>query len=99
MVHGPAAPPPSLFAFPRNARSRSMFFFFRFPPPNRVLTEARMLNILYGAHCTLVYRFEHVHAIDQRGQEYHICHRAQLTTLDVARFKATLAEALSSGLH
>lgn len=73
--------------------------FCPFLHPTHALTEARIQKIFHAARMTLVYRCEHVHAIDQYGQEHHICLREQLTTLDVAGFRAALTQALSFGLH
>ncbi len=62
---------------------------------NRPLAENSMRAIISATHCTLLYRFDHVHVVDQEGNEYHICHTAGLATLSVRQFTAALSKALS----
>ncbi len=63
------------------------------------LTEHHIQAILSAARCTLCYRFHHLHAIDQAGNEYHVCHADSLATWNVRQFRAALIEALSYHLH
>lgn len=63
------------------------------------LTEPLMQASLRPVRCTLVYRFDHVHVVDQWGCEYHICHVEDLATLDARQFAALLQEALSYRLE
>ncbi len=72
-----------------------MFFLNPFPSANQPLTEARIQAMLQAARCTLLYRFDHVHVIDQTGGESHVCRREDLPTLDVQGFKNALTEALA----
>lgn len=72
-----------------------MCFLFSFPQPGQPLTEARMQAVLHAAHCTLLYRFDHVHVIDQLGWESHVCRREELTTMDVQGFRHALTETLT----
>lgn len=59
------------------------------------LTNSTMQDLLRAAHCTLLYRFDHVHVVDQGGNEYHICRAEHLAALDTVQFAAALQEALS----
>ncbi len=70
-------------------------FLFPFPGASHPLTEARMQAILQAAHCILLYRFDHLHVIDQTGCESHVCRREELITLDAQEFSNALIEALA----
>jgi hypothetical protein len=54
-----------------------------FPQPSPPLTEAHIQAVLQAAHCALLYRFDHVHVIDQMGWESHVCRREELPTMNV----------------
>ena len=60
------------------------------------VTEAHMRVLLRRAHCRLLCRFDHVHAIDEIGNELHLCRVEQLALLRAEQFKRTLDEALAS---
>ena len=66
---------------------------------SRPLTESQMQKALCAANCRLLYRFDHVHAVDAAGKEYHVCHMQHLATLTTRQFTAALTEALSMRLQ
>ena len=76
-----------------------MCVLFAFPQPGQPLTEAQMQAVLHAAHCTLLYRFHHVHIIDQMGWESHVCRREELSTMDVQAFRQALTETLVCRFH
>ena len=65
------------------------------PQARAPLSEKRIHRILRNAGYSTSYRFEAVFAIDQHGQHYYVCHRAQLSTLTARQFTAALKLALS----
>lgn len=76
-----------------------MCFLFSLPCSSHPLTEAQIQAVLHAAHCTLLYRFDHVHVIDQMGWESHVCLREELITMDVRAFRHALTETLACHSH
>lgn len=66
---------------------------------HQLLTERHIRAMLKAAGCTLRYRFSHLHAIDQAGNEYHVCHVDHLAAWSVRQLRAALIEALSYRLR
>jgi hypothetical protein len=68
--------------------------FFHSHLANQPLTEDRMHQILKTNHCTVLYRFALVLAVDSTEQAYFLCLNTQLATMTVQHFTTALTQAL-----
>lgn len=59
------------------------------------LTEHSIADTLTTFHCSLLIRFNHIHACTQDGQEYHICHQAEILTMTQEQFEQATQSALA----